>query len=98
MNYGANVYLGRVSIGGSDNLRLSSLGGMLGPVHPELALAPDRGALGYQTGSLAARMAFGRLRGPWGVGTKVLFRPAGCPPVVCGYGEAGDRSPGRFLG
>ena len=27
--------------------------------------APDRGALGYQTGSLAARMAFGRLRGPW---------------------------------
>ncbi len=29
------------------------------------ALAPDRGALGYQTGSLAARMAFRRLRGPW---------------------------------
>ena len=29
------------------------------------ALAPDRGALGFQTGSLAGRMAFGRLRRPW---------------------------------
>ena len=28
------------------------------------SLAPDRGALGYQTGSLAGRMAFGRLRRP----------------------------------
>ena len=35
------------------------------PTRLEWALAPDRGALGYQTGSLAARMAFGRLRGPW---------------------------------
>ena len=34
------------------------------PTRLEWALAPDRGALGYQTGSLAARMAFGRLRGP----------------------------------
>ena len=35
------------------------------PTRLEWALAPDRGAWGYQTGSLAARMAFGRLRGPW---------------------------------
>ena len=35
------------------------------PTRLEWALAPDRGVLGYQTGSLAARMAFGRLRGPW---------------------------------
>ena len=35
------------------------------PTRLEWALAPDRGALGYQTGSLAARMAFRRLRGPW---------------------------------
>ena len=35
------------------------------PARLECALAPDRGALGYQTGSLAARMAFGHLRGPW---------------------------------
>ena len=35
------------------------------PTHLEWALAPDRGALGYQTGSLAARMTFGRLRGLW---------------------------------
>ena len=35
------------------------------PTRLEWALAPDRGALGYQTGSLAARMAFGHLRGPW---------------------------------
>ena len=35
------------------------------PPRLEWALAPDRGALGYQTGSLAARMAFGRLRVPW---------------------------------
>ena len=34
------------------------------PTHLEWALAPDRGAMGYQTGSLAARMASGRLRGP----------------------------------
>ena len=34
------------------------------PTRLEWALAPDRGALGYQTGSLAARMASGRLRGP----------------------------------
>ena len=35
------------------------------PTRLEWPLAPDRGAWGYQTGSLAARMAFGRLRGPW---------------------------------
>ena len=35
------------------------------PTRLEWALAPDRGALGYQTGSLAGRMAFGRLRRPW---------------------------------
>ena len=35
------------------------------PSRLEWALAPDRGALGYQTGPLAARMAFRRLRGPW---------------------------------
>ena len=34
------------------------------PTRLEWALAPDRGVLGYQTGSLAACMAFGRLRGP----------------------------------
>ena len=35
------------------------------PVRLEWALAPDRGAKGYQTGSSAGRMAFGRLRRPW---------------------------------
>ena len=35
------------------------------PTRLEWALAPDRGAGGPQTRSLAARMAFGRLRGPW---------------------------------
>ena len=35
------------------------------PTRLEWSLAPDRGALGYQTGSLAGRMAFGRLRRPW---------------------------------
>ena len=35
------------------------------PTRLEWALAPDRGAFGYQTGPLAARMASGRLRGPW---------------------------------
>ena len=35
------------------------------PTRPEWAHAPDRGALGYQTGSLAGRKAFGRLRRPW---------------------------------
>ena len=34
------------------------------PTRLEWALAPDRGALGYQTGSLAGRMAFWRLRRP----------------------------------
>ena len=40
------------------------------PTRLEWALAPDRGALGYQAGSLAARMASGRLRGPWVQGLK----------------------------
>ena len=35
------------------------------PTRLEWDLAPDRGGLGYQIGSLAARMAFGCLRGPW---------------------------------
>ena len=35
------------------------------PTRPEWALAPDRGALGYQTGSSVGRMAFGRLHRPW---------------------------------
>ena len=35
------------------------------PTHLVWSLAPDRGALGYQAGSVAARMAFGCLRGPW---------------------------------
>ena len=35
------------------------------PTRLEWALAPDRGVLGYRTGSLAACMAFGRLHGPW---------------------------------
>ena len=35
------------------------------PARLECPLAPDRGALGVQTRSLAARMAFGRLREPW---------------------------------
>ena len=35
------------------------------PTRLEWALAPNRGAGGPQTRSLAARMAFGRLRGPW---------------------------------
>ncbi len=34
------------------------------PTRLDWALAPDRGAGGYQTGSLAVRMAFGRLRRP----------------------------------
>ena len=42
------------------------------PTCLEWAQAPDRGAVGYLTGSLAARMALGRLRGPWDAGTKVL--------------------------
>ena len=35
------------------------------PTRLEWALAPDRGAKGYQTGSLALRKAFFRLRRPW---------------------------------
>ena len=35
------------------------------PTRLEWALGPDRGALGYQTGSLAACMPFGHLHGPW---------------------------------
>ena len=64
------------------------------PTHLEWALAPDRGALGYQTGSLAARMAFGRLRGPW-VHELKPSSPADCPQVGCGNVEAGGQSPGR---
>ena len=43
----------------------------------EWALAPDRGALGYQTGSSAGRMAFGRLRRPWVQELRPLRRPGG---------------------
>ena len=66
------------------------------PTRLEWALAPDRGALGYQTGSLAARMAFGRLRGPWVQELKssggVLYSVQSTLP------EAGGQSPGRVLG
>ena len=70
------------------------------PTRLEWALAPDRGALGYQTGSLAARMAFGLLAAAWalGAGTKALFFPVGCPRVVYRIVEAGGRSPGRVPG
>ena len=67
------------------------------PTRLEWALAPDRGALGYQTGSLAAHMAFGRLRGPW-VQELKPSPPADCPRVVCGNVEAGGQSPGRVPG
>ena len=50
------------------------------------ALAPDRGALGFQTGSLAGRMAFGRLRRPWEQNWR---------PHIIG---AGGQSPGRVSG
>ena len=64
------------------------------PTRLEWALAPDRGALGYQTGSLAARMAFGHLRGPWVQALKSSF-PTVCSRVICGNVEAGGQSPGR---
>ena len=67
------------------------------PTRLEWALAPDRGTLGYRTGSLAARMAFGRLCGPWMQELKPSS-PADCPLVVCGNVEAGGRSPGRVPG
>ena len=59
------------------------------PTRLEWAQAPDRGALGYQTGSLAVRMASGRLRGPW----VQELKPCSCRNV-----EAGGRSPGRVPG
>ena len=66
------------------------------PTRLEWALAPDRGALGYQTGSLAARMAFGRLRGPWVQEQKssggVLYSVQSMLP------EASGQSPGRVPG
>ena len=65
------------------------------PTRLEWALAPDRGAWGYQTGSLAARMAFGRLRGPW---VQELKPSVDCPRVVCGNVEAGGRRPGCVPG
>ncbi len=52
------------------------------PTRLEWALAPDRGAGGYQTGSLAVRMAFGRLRRPW-VQELKSSSLAGCPRVAC---------------
>ena len=56
------------------------------PTRLEWALAPDRVALGYQTGSLAARMAFGRLRGPWVQELKssggVAYRPRFLGPAA----------------
>ena len=51
------------------------------PTRLEWALAPDRGALGYQTGSFAARMAFRRLRGPWVQvfkSSSLLHKDSGC--------------------
>ena len=57
------------------------------PTRLEWAPAPNRGALGYQTGSLAVRMAFGRLRRPWVQELKSSSFAAGCPVVVCGRGR-----------
>ena len=70
---------------------------MVGPAHPHgWALAPDRGAGDYQTGSLATRMAFGRLRGPRAQDLKssggVVYSVQSMLP------EAGGQSPGRVLG
>ena len=51
------------------------------PTRLEWALAPDRGVLGYQTGSLAACMAFPASAWALGAGTEVLFAcrlPSGC--------------------
>ena len=63
------------------------------PTRLEWALAPDRGALGYQTGSLAARMAFGRLRGPWVQELKSLpLLPIG----VQGWADSGAPHPAGF--
>ena len=64
------------------------------PTRLEWALAPDRGALGYQTGSLAACMAFGRLHGPRVQELKPSSL-ADCPQVVRESVEACGRSPGR---
>ena len=66
------------------------------PTRLEWALAPDWGAVGYQTRSLAARMAFGRLRGLWVQELKSL----GCVlySVQSTLPEAGGQSPGRVLG
>ena len=64
------------------------------PTRLEWALASDRGAFGYQTGSLAARMAFGRLRGPWVQELKPSSL-ADCPRVVCENVEAGGQRPVR---
>ena len=66
------------------------------PTRLEWALAPDRGAEGYQTGILAALMAFGRLRGLWVQELKSL----GCVlySVQSTLLEAGGRSRGRSLG
>ena len=63
------------------------------PTRLEWALIPDRGILGYQTGSLTFCMAFGRLQGSWEQELK-SSSPAGFLLVV----EAGGRSPGRSLG
>ena len=62
------------------------------PTRLEWARIPDRGILGYQTGSLTFCVAFGRPQGVLGAGTKALVASSFLLVV-----EAGGRSPGRSL-
>ena len=62
------------------------------PTRLEWARIPDRGILGYQTGSLTFCVAFGRPQRSW-VQELKSSSPAGFLLVV----EAGGRSPGRSL-
>ena len=63
------------------------------PTRLEWAQIPDRGFLGYQTGSLTLCVAFGRPQRSW-VQELKPSSPARFLLVV----EAGGRSPGRSLG
>ena len=63
------------------------------PTRLEWARIPDRGILGYQTGSLTFCVAFGRPQRSW-VQELKPSSPARFLLVV----EAGGRSPGRSLG
>ena len=62
------------------------------PTRLEWARIPDRGILGYQTGSLTFCVAFGHPQRSW-VQELKSSSPAGFLLVV----EAGGRSPGRSL-